>query len=344
MLENKILHRYLIVLLKAGIKSNLSKLNFWLGRTPLIEQTENYRKYIPKPYKAVVIISADFELAWAWQWSKVKNPLELVIEKAQNARKNIPLILDLCKKYNIPITWATVGHLFLPSCNINSHKHIKTLKSFENQYWKFEKEDWFANDPYSNYKKDPYWYAPDLIQQIINSPVKHEIACHTFSHIDCRNGICSDEVFNGEVDACKKEAEKLNIRLRSFVHPAHTIGNLDNLVKQGFTNFRTDYRNVLSYPKKHNNGLWEFEQTAEFIYRRKWSIDYHIYRYIEIIKRAIKFNTVCVYWFHPSFDTLVVEKILPPFFDFIEKNKQAIWITTHNEYVNWLNNTNERKN
>ena len=125
--------------------------------------------------------------------------------------------------------------------------------------------------------------------------------------------------------------------LKSFVHPAHTIGNLDNLTKQGFTNFRTDYRNILGFPKQHQNGLWEFEQTAEFVYRKEWSIDYHIFRYIEIIKRAIKTNTVAVLWFHPSFPSAVVEQILPEVFKFLDKNRNQIWITSHGDYIDWLN-------
>ena len=321
------------------IRSWLSKANFTFGSNPKIQQRKEWRKFIPEPYKAILIISADFELAWAWQYANTQNPYHLALEKAKQARHNIPNILNLCEKYNIPITWATVGHLFLESCQKKKnvpHPEIRRLDHFENNYWKFDKGDWFQNDPCSNVQENPEWYAPDLIQQILDSKVHHEIGCHTFSHIDCRDEVCSSEVFNNEIEACKSEAEKLGLQLKTFVHPAHTIGNLDNLVKQGFTSFRTDYRNFLGYPIKHQNGLWEFEQTAEFVYRKNWSVDYHIYRYITIIKRAIKSNTVCLLWFHPSFDPIVVEKIWPVVFRFIDKNREKIWVTTHTEYVEWL--------
>lgn len=321
------------------LKSFLSKLNFFLRRTPLIVKPSPEFKFIPEKYKSVIVISADFELAWAWQWSKVDNPLELAIEKSKLARKNIPQIIKICEKFNIPITWATVGHLFLESCS--GHKEMTQLGDFENDFWKFKNSDWFVNDPNSNYKDAPYWYAPDLINQIIQSPVNHELGCHTFSHIDCRDGVCDSKVFNDEINECKKEADKLGLNLKSFVHPAHTIGNLDNLVKHEFTNFRTDYRNVLGFPKQHQNGLWEFEQTAEFTYRKEWSVEYHIFRYIEIVKRAIKTNTVAVLWFHPSFPSVVVEQILPEVLKFIDENRDQIWITTHGNYIDWLNENNE---
>jgi len=326
--------------LKKKIKAQISKINFSLGRNPKIEKHKEWHKFIPEPYKAVILISADFELAWAWQYAKVKNPCQLAIEKAKQSRKNIPKILDLCEQYNIPITWATVGHLFLDSCkkeNNIPHPEIKSLNYFENRYWKFDKGVWFQHDPCSNVKDSPEWYAPDLIKDILSRKTEHEIGCHTFSHIDCRDEVCSNEVFNSEIEACKNEAEKLGLQLKTFVHPAQTIGNLDNLIKQGFTSFRTDYRNVLGYPIKHQNGLWEFQQTAEFVYRKGWSINYHIYRYKKIIDRAIKSNTVCYFWFHPSFDPLFTEKIMPEVFAYIDGKKDKILIITNCSFINFLN-------
>jgi len=325
--------------LNRQLKAQISKINFSLGRNPIIERHKEWRKFIPEPYKAVVTISADFELAWAWQYAKAQNPYQLAVEKAKQARQNIPKIFSLCDIYNIPITWATVGHLFLESCKAENnipHPEINRLNHFENRYWKFEKGDWFQNDPCSNVKDSPEWYAPDLIKDILSRKVGHEIGCHTFSHIDCRDEVCYSEVFNSEIEACKSEAEKLGLQLKTFVHPTHTIGNLDNLGKQGFTSFRTDYRNVLGYPIKHKNGLWEFQQTAEFVYRKGWSIDYHIYRYKKIIDRAIKSNTVCYFWFHPSFDPVFVEKIMPEIFKYLEQNRDKIYIATTSKYVDMI--------
>lgn len=327
-------------MLKSKIKSQLSKAKFWACLNPIIKTTENYRKFIPEPYRAVLLISADFELAWAWRFTKSStNPLEKALLKAKQERINIPLIVELCERYNIPITWLTVGHLFLESCeriNGKAHPEFPRFGHFENDFWKFSNKDWFEQDPCSDYKVAPEWYGPDLIHMILDSRVKHEIGCHTFSHIDCRDEVCLPELLRAELKECKKHANEWDIELKSFVHPGHTIGNLDVIAEEGFTNFRTDYKNVLGYPKKHKNGLWEFEQTAGIVYRKDWSIDYHIYRYITTIKRAIKTNTVCVLWFHPSFDPEIVEKILPEVFRFIDENKDKINVITTSEYVEWL--------
>ncbi len=322
------------------IKSYFSKLNFFAGRNPVIERKSDCKNYIPENYKTVMLISADFELAWAWRYSKSrKDALHEAKIKALTEKDNVPKIITLCEHFNIPITWLTVGHLFLDSCtrkNGIAHPALPRLPHFENKFSKFAGKDWFEYDPCTNYKQDPEWYCPDLIQRINESTVKHEIGCHTFSHINCRDGVCPPGLMKAELKECKNLARLIGLNLKSFVHPGHIIGNLDVLAEEGFTSFRTDYRNVLGYPKKHDNGLWEFEQTAEFVYRKKWSFDYHIYRYIEIIKRAIKSNTVCVFWFHPSFNPVIVDKILPEVFGFIEDNREKIWLASHGEYIMWL--------
>lgn len=322
-------------------KNTMSKINFLLGQSPKIEKVVDYMKFIPQPYKAVLTITADFELAWASRYSKESdNALAYALSLAKRERENIPKILSLCEKYNIPITWATVGHLFLNECkriNGRVHPEIPKVNKYKGKYWDFSGEDWFEYDPCIDYKEAPEWYAPDLISLILTSKVKHEIGCHTFSHIDCRDEVCPSDLFEAEINECKKLATKLGLELQSFVHPGHTIGNLEKLAELGFTSFQTDPGNVLGYPVWHSNGLWELKRTYEFVWREGWSAEYHIYRYKKIIQRAIKNNTVCNFWFHPSFDLNFLEKVLPEIFSYLNNLSGEILITTIGQYINWLN-------
>lgn len=321
---------------KLSLKSQLSKLNFWLGRNPQIEKGIDHNPFIPSPLKSVVLFSADFELAWAPRYDKNQNdPLNFALQLAKRERKNIPKILQVCEQYNIPITWATVGHLFLDKCQ--NHPEIPHVPGYTGQFWDFSGKDWFEYDPGSDVENAPEWYAPDLIKMILQSNVAHEIGCHTFSHIDCRDEVCPSELMEAELTACKEAARNWPVDLKSFVHPGHTIGHLDQLRKADFTSFRTDYRNRLGYPKDHGNGLWELQQTAEIQLREGWSPSYHAHRYIEIIKRAMQSKTVCVFWFHPSFETSVIEHILPKVFAFLDEHREEIWITTHGTYCDFLN-------
>lgn len=321
-------------------KAWLSKANFLLGRNPVIEQRTDFRKFIPEPYQTIVLISADFELAWAPRYDKHSDdPLALALRKARQERVNIPKILEVTERYDIPITWATVGHLLLESCKpkkSKKHPEIRPVPHYEGPYWDFQGDDWFEYDPCADFRSQPEWYAPDLVSLIRDHPLRHEIGCHTFSHIDCRDGVCPPDLLRSELRASKKAAAALGLEMRSFVHPGHTIGNLDVLAAEGFTNFRSNYRNVLGYPRRHPNGLWEFEQTGEFAFRQQWSTMYHSFRYTEIIKRAMQSNTLCVLWFHPSFDQRVITEVWPKVFAFIRQNRDAIWVTTHSTYVEFL--------
>ncbi|MFZ2339152.1 MAG: polysaccharide deacetylase family protein [Bacteroidales bacterium] len=324
------------------LKAPLQQLNFLLGRNPRLERRKDWRSFIPEPYKAVVIISADFELAWAWRYSKITpEPLKSALNKAKQERENLPNILAICEQFNIPITWITVGHLFLESCirkNGVAHPELPRIRYFENEWWSFQKNDWFEHDPCTDLIADPLWYCPDLIKMILDSKVKHEIGCHTFSHIDCRDEVCTPEQFRAEINATLAAAEKLGIKeMESFAHPGHTIGNLDTLASMGFTNFRTDYANILGYPVKHENGLWEFSTTLEFEYKVNWSESFQIYRYISTVKRAIRNHSLAYFWFHPSCEKLLVNNIIPHFFDWLDRNRNVVWITGQGKYIEWLN-------
>ncbi len=329
------------------IRAIASKLKFILGFTPTItSRTQGDTEwFIPEKFKSICLISADFEMAWASRYTKsVSNPLEKAIDDGYKTRENVPKILDLCDKYNIPITWATVGHLFLESCNEENgikHPDLPRLEYFENQYWEFKQGDWFDYDPCTDFKRDPAWYAPDLIKDILSRKVKHEIGCHTFSHVDCRDSVDDGKVFEAEIGKCLNIAEEWNLRLRSFVHPGHTIGNLNTLSRLGFSSFRTDYGDTLGLPKHHFNGLWEFENTTGLAWRKEWSARYHIKRYKKIIDRAMKHNRLCVLWFHPSFNTNFVEEVFKYVLAYLDDKRDEILTTTHSEYAAWLNKQNE---
>ncbi len=320
--------------------SIISKINFALGRNPAVKKRKEWRQFVPEPFSTVIIIQADFELAWAWRWAKsyAGNSPD-ILQIANRERKNIPRILDLCDKFRIPITWAAVGHLLLECCERDRssiHPEIPRLGHFKNEFWEFNGKDWFDHDPGSDVSHDPEWYAPDLIKDIIGRKVKHEIGCHTFSHIDCRKDVCSPEILQAELNACQQAAARFGITLRSFVHPGHTIGNLDVLEKMGFTSFRSDYKNVLEYPECEHGNLWELKSTMELAFRQGWSMDYHIHRYQKIIDRALKSHTVCIFWFHPSLPEMFVNDILPEVFRYLADKNQVL-VSSTSDYINWLN-------
>ena len=323
------------------LKSQLSKVNFALGRTPQIEHTEDIRRFVPAPYRSVFTLSADFELAWAWRFAKsFDDPVQGALQKARLARKNMPVVLDLCEQYQVPITWATVGHLFLEACQHENgvpHPDVQREPHFENGYWKFTQGDWFKDDPGTDVHTDPEWYCPDLLDVIQASAVPHEIACHTFSHIDCRDGVCPPEVFRSELKKCQELAAQRNVTLKTLIYPAHTVGNLDELAKLGFTNYRTNHGHILGYPVHHANGLWEIKSSLHMEIRPEWSAAYHLHRAKKTIDRALMHQSVGHFWFHPSFHPTYLQEVFPGILSYLAQHRDQILITTTDRYVDWLN-------
>ncbi len=317
------------------------------NRDPAIVPEKNWRSFIKEPYEAVVIFSADFELAWAWRYTKSSpDPLKKTLDKARTERENMPLILDLCDRYKIPVTWLTVGHLFLDSCTPEGMVHHASMPrpgQFENDWWRFGGKDWYEYDPGSDYKANPLWYAPDLVKNILGSPVEHEVGCHTFSHIDCREEVCTTELFDAELRASLEAASRHGIAsMESFVHPGHTIGHLDDLYRHGYTNFRTDYRNTLGFPVHHPSGLWEFSTSLEFEYVQGWSEKMQLERFLRTFRRALKNHSMAYTWFHPSMNPYMVQKVMPKVFEWLDEHRNRIWIVTQGEYIQWLNSNSKK--
>lgn len=328
--------------MKKQIIGALGKARFDLGLNPKVEKSKkDYKQFIPPPFESVCLISADFELAWAFRFSKFRDdPITHAVKQGIATRENVPHILDLSDRYEIPITWATVGHLFLDKCektNGTAHPELERLPRFENKYWRFDQNDWFDADPCTDYINDPAWYCPDLIQEIMSRQVQHEIGCHTFSHIDCSDAICPKSVFNAEISKCIGLAREKGIRLKSFVHPGHQIGHLKELDDFGFTSFRSGAGYHLAFPRRHSKVLWEFKNSGLLDWRSDWTTEYHIYRFTSIIDRAIKHHRPCVLYFHPSMNARFVSEVFPALFKYLDQKRDQILITTHSKYSDWLN-------
>jgi peptidoglycan/xylan/chitin deacetylase (PgdA/CDA1 family) len=290
-------------------KGRLSKILINFGLKPKVN-----RKVLSPFEKGIVIFSADFEMAWAFRFSKLK--ASCAIELGNKERLNVPVILKLLDKHKIPITWATVGHLFLRECRHNlagfAHTEMKRPGFFENDNWVFKSGDWYQHDPCSDYEHTPAWYAPDLVNQIINAEVKHEIGCHTFSHLDFTYQNCNPELAASELNKCIELADKIGIELKSMVFPGGTAGNFETLREKGFTCYRKPMKYHIDLPYLDKYGLVVLPSSINLDKDQYgWSADYHlklIKKYIEI---ASKYRLVCHFWFHPSMDEWYLEKVFP---------------------------------
>lgn len=281
------------------------------------------------PYRsnaeAAACISADFELAWAW---REFDPVERD-NRAQRGRKNVEVILDILESHSVPMTWATVGHLFLDSCSrINRQKpHHEIPRPISNDRWA---GDWYQHDPCSDWQSDPLWYCPDLIRMIIDNKVQHEIGTHTFSHIDFAEGCADDELVEREISKCVEVMADWNLKPRSLIYPFNNMGHrfFGILSKLGVTSVRHRDQNVrLSYPESSPEGVFKIYESMNLRSTKRYNYVDKAYLFIQRAKK--RFGTYHL-WIHPSDRTEVFTHEFNEIVALLaeEHRNKKIWLAT----------------
>lgn len=273
---------------------------------------------------AAATFSADLELNWAFRG---RNQQEMDL-KGRRTRENVPYLLRLFEDCKIPITWATVGHLFLENCSSypGGMPHPEMPRPEKNNLWD---GDWYRHDPCTDFLKDPQWYAPDLIEEILGSSVGHEIGTHSFSHIDFSCEYVNEELVRKEMEACLCAMAPFGLRPRSLVFPFNRMGD-------SFYDILSDYiicvrhrdKNIrLSYPQKDRSGVYRIYESMNLR-----SPSY--YRYADkariFIEEAIHGNSSYHLWFHPSDSREVFENELKTILEYIceERDCGKVWVPT----------------
>jgi len=282
---------------------------------------------VDSPFKkGIIVFSADFEMAWAFRFSKSLS--QSAVEKGLTERKNIPVLLDLFERYNMPITWATVGHLFLSECKEGSdglpHSEMPRPGFFENRNWSFDSGDYYQHDPGSDYKTDPAWYASDLIDKIISSEINHEIGCHTFSHMDFTYQNCPEPLADAELDICLKLAAKKGITLKSMVFPGGTFGNFESLKEKGIECYRKPMKYHIDLPYIDSLGLVAIPSSLGLDKDHYgWSKEFHLKMIRNYLEKAAKYKLVCHFWFHPSMDLWYLDNVMPEVIKMVAKYRDS---------------------
>jgi peptidoglycan/xylan/chitin deacetylase (PgdA/CDA1 family) len=168
-----------------------------------------------------VVLSLDAELAWGYH-----DIDPLPTGKFADARESWEWLVDAFEEYSIPATWAIVGHLFLRECD-GTHAHPAAS------------DGWFRRDPGGTTDDHPLWFGPDLVRSVLDSPVDHEIASHSLSHVEFGDEATTRAVAEAEVRACVDIAKEWGIDLESFVFPRNRVGHRDVLAEYGFRNYRS---------------------------------------------------------------------------------------------------------
>ena len=188
--------------------------------------------------RGTVVISLDAELGWGFHDHE-----SLPAERVAGARGAWRFLVDLFEEHEIPATWAIVGHLFLAECDGVHADHPAGA-------------EWFARDPGGRHDRggavDPVdgigatddadrqtqWFGRDLIDAVRGGGVDHEIASHTFSHVEFGRPDTSREVAAAELRRSVAAAAERGVELESLVFTRNSIGHRDLLRDHGFSSYR----------------------------------------------------------------------------------------------------------
>jgi peptidoglycan/xylan/chitin deacetylase (PgdA/CDA1 family) len=271
--------------------------------------------------RGVFLLSLDTEMAWGDVRRSTPDPRARLYDGTRYAVRHL---LALLERYGVRATWAVVGHLFLDSCEmVGGLKHPEV----ERAAYPWHAGDWFDADPCSDVQSAPAWYAPDLIDWILECPAPQEIGCHTFSHILVDDPGCSRGCFRSELRACRALAERRGLELRSFVFPRNGIAHLDVLKEEGFLAYRGNIEPPwtrfvpgglrrparlvrwaaplfpLTAQPQRVGGLWNLPATTFFLHSigvaRAVPIRARVVRAVRGIQRSIEERSISHLYLHP---------------------------------------------
>jgi peptidoglycan/xylan/chitin deacetylase (PgdA/CDA1 family) len=269
----------------------------------------------------VGVISIDVELAWGQAHRREAT----AGHRLARERPVIQRLLELFERFEVPATWAIVGHLFLEGCSkgdgVLAHPEVRRPD------YGWLDEDWFDLDPGSDVASAPYHYGPDIVREIQACRMPQEIASHSFSHMIMDDPGCSGDVLGSELEASQAGAEAYGVHLQSLVYPRNAIAHLDRLATAGFTNYRggrsarafdgqrawqrqalglvdrfRPLRGSAVWPEVLDNGLVNVAQTYLFApdAKGRWTPPGLLARFPAArVRQAARHRSLCHLWFHP---------------------------------------------
>jgi hypothetical protein len=300
--------------LPRGVRRVVARAEYAYAAVPRVYHSGDVHPQDRLP-RGVLTLSIDFELAWAWPYAR--NSAEDPVQKGLRERAQVPRLLKLFGDLHVPVTWATVGHLFLEKCarsaHGRAHDQMARIPHFETPLWRYSFGDWFQYDPCSDVRSDPAWYGPDLVEQILHSSERHEVACHGFSHVGF-GPYCPSDVVSDELRACADAMAVFGLQLETFVFPGNDEGNFPSLIRHGIGAVRAFPRppGVITLPLRRRDGLWAHHVTSALDRGREWSIPERVARLQRFVTCAARERLSAHIWLHPSLPGTEINEVLVP--------------------------------
>ncbi len=183
--------------------------------------------------RGAFVITLDYEIHWG-----VFDAMSLDAYGAnlRNVNTVIDRLLILCDKYQVKITFATVGMLFADSKKSLEKYNPSDTPSYDNN--SLNTYDLMKGVGIDE-QNDELHYAKSTIQKIKQNGL-HEIGTHTYSHYNCLAQGQTLEQFKADIIAAKEIAKPMDIMVQSIVFPKNQVN--DAYLKVCYENGIKSYR------------------------------------------------------------------------------------------------------
>lgn len=176
----------------------------------------------------------------------------------------------------------------------------------------------------------------DVFQRILDSKVKHEIAIHTFNHVDFSSPECTEELAKSQILRTISLLPPGAGR-ETFIFPWNREGYFNVLNELGFIAYRGRGRK-LAYPSK-NNGLWNIHPLF-YLSEKNYTCSNLLKALLDL---AVSREAVFHLWFHPwnleknGDASRYVKDTLRPLFEYAEskRREKKLWVCTLGDIANY---------
>jgi peptidoglycan/xylan/chitin deacetylase (PgdA/CDA1 family) len=176
----------------------------------------------------------------------------------------------------------------------------------------------------------------DVFERILASKVKHEIAIHTFDHVDFSDPDCTEELARSQVLKTMSLLPHEEGRA-TFIFPWNNTGHFKVLEELGFIAYR-GRETKLAYPSK-NNGLWNIHPLL-YLSKKNYTYSRMLKALLDL---AISHEAVFHLWFHPwnlEVDGDVsryIRDTLRPLFEYawLKRRRKELWVCTLRDMANY---------
>ncbi|MEL7445885.1 MAG: hypothetical protein AAGK02_08735 [Pseudomonadota bacterium] len=141
-------------------------------------------------------------------------------------------LVDLFGRYEMPATFAFVmGFVLDPDEQTEMAAHFVDTE--------IEGANWLVDFRKAQIAGDHEgWSCPEVLEVVRNASLKHEVACHGFTHVPLSEDLVGRDLVERELSAAKHVAEKRGIALETLVYPRNLVGHTGVLAETGFSGYR----------------------------------------------------------------------------------------------------------